>query len=149
MLAPMAKLPTWVLLIIVVGGGLEIASGLFAWAVLGEEFPALRMGFAALAILVFGPQLHARLRQWDKDGGRINWHAVVWPVRSNPNPTAVVWIGRVLHWLSVAFAIFFGGAMILMALVRGFGVLGVAMALVGVLPMAFFGRGARFVLAKE
>lgn len=145
----MAKLPTWVLLIIVAGGALEAASAIFAAAVLGEEFAAVRVGLAVLAILVFGPQLHGRIRQWKRDGGRINWRAVVWPVRANPNPTAAVWIGRVLHWLSVTFAVLVGGALILLALVGGSGVLGAAIGLVGVLPMAFFGRGLRFVLAKE
>lgn len=145
----MAKLPTWALLIIVFGGVLEAASALFATAVFGEEFAALRVGFAALAVLVFGPPLYRRLRQWKNDGGRISWRGVVWPVRTNPHPTALVWIGRVLHWLSVAFAVFFGGMLILLGLARGFGVLGVAIALVGVLPMAFFGRGVRFILAKE
>lgn len=145
----MAKLPTWVLLIIVVGGALEATSAIFAAAVLGREFDALKVGLAVLAVLVFGPQLLRHLRQWKSDGGRINWHAVVWPTRSNPNPTAVVWVGRALHWLSVTVAVFVGGALMLLALTGDSGVFGAAIGLVGVLPMAFFGRGVRFVLARE
>lgn len=128
---------------------MEVAGAILAATVLGEEFAAVRVGLAVLAILVFGPKLHGRFRQWERDGGRINWRAVVWPVRPNPNATALVWIGRVLHWLSVAFAVLVGGAIIWLGPVEGLGLLGVVIGLVGAVPMAFFGRGFRFILAKE
>ena len=42
-----------------------------------------------------------------------------------------------------------GGAIIWLGLVGASGVIGVVIGLVGALPMAIFGRGVRFILARE